>query len=176
MSDGKILAFYAPYTGAGKSTAANYLNSNDINVFIMSFADPLYSFAGDITNASRYAKNEKFDEFGGKSLRDFLIHFGMAGREFYADIWSKKLRRKIKYFRNSFNIVIDDLRFPNEYAMLREEGAKIVRITNPGHVIIKSDTEAQLEGYKFDYELINYKRGLEEYRTQLDEMMRELWP
>ena len=142
----------------------------------MSFADPLYSFAGDITNASRYAKNEKFDEFGGKSLRDFLIHFGMAGREFYADIWSEKLRRKIKYFRNSFNIVIDDLRFQNEYSMLRDEGAKIVRITNPDREIIKTETEALLEDYEFDYQLINYKRGLEEYRTQLAEMMRELWP
>ena len=29
MSDGKILAFYAPYTGAGKSTAAKILDDNE---------------------------------------------------------------------------------------------------------------------------------------------------
>ena len=43
MSDGKILAFYAPYTGAGKSTAAGILNDGES--IILSFADPLYSYA-----------------------------------------------------------------------------------------------------------------------------------
>ena len=56
--------------------------------------------------------------------------------------------------------------------MLRDEGAKIVRITNPGREIIKTETEGLLEGYEFDFELVNYKRGEEEYQTQLDEMIK----
>ena len=36
------------------------------------------------------------------------------------------MRRSIHKFKNSLNIIIDDLRFQNEFAMLREEGAKIV--------------------------------------------------
>ena len=60
--------------------------------------------------------------------------------------------------------------------MLREEGAKIVRITNPGLKIIESETESLLECFEFDYELVNYKRSIEEYEAQLAEMMRELWP
>ena len=60
--------------------------------------------------------------------------------------------------------------------MLRDEGAKIVRITNPGREIIKTETEGLLEGYEFDFELVNYKRGEEEYQTQLDEMIKKLWP
>ena len=73
-------------------------------------------------------------------------------------------------------IVIDDLRFPNEYTMLKDIGAKIVRITNPEREIVKTETEGLLEGFAFDYELVNYKRSLEEYRTQIDKMMSELWP
>ena len=60
--------------------------------------------------------------------------------------------------------------------MLRDEGAKIVRITNPDREIIKTETEALLEDYEFDYQLINYKRGVAEYQAQLDEMIKKLWP
>ena len=175
MSGGKILAFYAPYTGAGKSTAAKILDS-DWSV-ILSFAEPLYNYARYLKPdlSKKKNKSETYEEFGGKSLRKFLIHFGQAGRDFYQNIWSEIMRKNIYKYKDVFNIIIDDLRFANEYAMLKEEGAKIVRITNPERKIIKSRTEALLEGYAFDYELVNYKRGLEEYRTQLDEMMCELW-
>ncbi len=172
MSDGKILAFYAPYNEAGKTTAAGILDDKESIIF--SFASPLYYYAKCLI--SLVSKNEPRDEFGGKSLRDFLIYFGQSGREFYPNIWSEKMRRSINDFKHSLNIIIDDLRFPNEYAMLNKEGAKIVRITNPGREIIKTETEGLLEGYKFDYELINYKRGLDVYRTDIAEMMRELWP
>ena len=178
MSDRKILAFYAPYTGAGKSTAAKLLEDDES--IILSFADPLYYYAEYLApqlSAKKADKNQPLVEFGGKSLRDFLIYFGQAGREFYPDIWSEEIRRNIYFNKDDLNIIIDDLRFPNEYAMLREEGAKIVRLTNPGREIIKSETEALLEDYEFDYQLINYKRGrIEEYQTQLAVMMRELWP
>ena len=176
MSDAEIIAFYSPYTGAGKTTMAKILDDNWS--IILSFADPLYRYAEYLQpELSRKEDNGKtFDEFGGKSLCEFLIYLGQAGRAFYADIWSKKMRRSINFFKPDLNIIIDDLRFCNEYAMLREEGAKIVRITNPGRDIIKTEPEALLEDYEFDYQLINYKRGLEEYRTQLAEMMRELWP
>ena len=73
-------------------------------------------------------------------------------------------------------MIIDYLRFPNEYVMLKDKGAKIVRITNPEREIVKTETEGLLEGFEFDYELINCKRSLEEYRTQLYEMMDKLWP
>lgn len=176
MSDAEIIAFYSPYTGAGKTTMAKILDDN--YSIILSFADPLYRYAEYLQPelSRKEDKGKTFEEFGGKTLREFLIHFGQAGRDFYQNIWSEVMRKNIYNLKDTFNIIIDDLRFPNEYEMLREEGAKIVRITNPGREIVKTETEALLEGYEFDYELINYKRGLEEYRTQLVEMMRELWP
>ena len=179
MSDKEILAFYSPYTGAGKSTAAENITGLYYPL-TLSFAAPLYRFAEYINfnfvNVSTYGKNDPCDEFGGKSLREFLIYFGQSGREFYPNIWVDTLQREWQYHRERVDIIVDDLRFPNEYAMLREEGAKIVRITNPGREIIESGTEAKLEGYKFDYELVNYKRSIEEYQAQLDEMIKKLWP
>ena len=107
MSDGKILAFYAPYTGAGKSTAAEILDNKESIIF--SFASPLYYYAKCLIPL--VSKNKPCDEFGRKSLREFLIHFGQAGREFYPNIWSEKMRRSINDFKHSLNIIIDDLRF-----------------------------------------------------------------
>jgi len=171
MPDRKILAFYAPYSQAGKSTAAGILEDN--KSIVHSFALPLYRYAEYLIVP--VSKNKPCEEFGGKSLREFLIHFGQAGREFYPDIWSERMRRSIHKLKNSLNIIIDDLRFPNEYQMLREEGAKIVRIANPGREIIKSETEALLEDYEFDYQLMNYKRGIKEYQAQIEEMMSKIW-
>ena len=73
-------------------------------------------------------------------------------------------------------MVIDDLRFPNEYVMLKDKGAKIVRVTNPEREIVKTETEGLLEGFAFDYKLVNYKRSIDEYHAQINEMMSELWP
>ena len=176
MSDAEIIAFYSPYTGAGKTTMAKFLDDNWS--IILSFADPLYRYAEYLQPelSRKEDKGKTFEEFGGKTLREFLIYFGQSGREFYQNIWSEVMRKNIYKLKDTFNIIIDDLRFPNEYAMLREEGAKIVRITNPGREIIESGTEAKLEGYKFDYELVNYKRSIEEYQAQLDEMIKKLWP
>ena len=84
MSDGKILAFYAPYIGAGKSTAAEILEDN--KSIVHSFALPLYRYAEYLIVS--VSKNKTCEELDGKSLREFLIHFGQAGHEFYPDIWS----------------------------------------------------------------------------------------
>ena len=182
----KILAFYSPYPRAGKSTAANCAFWNRPPKSRLSFADPLYEISVGISCyclRQKYGiyvqdyKDNPLPELGGASIRDFLIGFGNKGREIYPNIWSEYLRGRLHYpeYKDD-NIVIDDLRFPNEYAMLREEGAKIVRITNPGREIVPSETEALLEGYEFDAELINDKRDLASYEAQLDKLVAALWP
>ena len=113
MSDGKILAFYAPYPGAGKSTAAEILDDGES--IILSFADPLYNYAECLAPqlSKEDDKNEPQGEFSGKSLRDFLIYFGQAGRELYAELWSLHMRKRINIFKFEYtlDIIIDDLRF-----------------------------------------------------------------
>ncbi len=182
----KILAFYSPYPGAGKSTAAVRVFWNSQPKKRFAFADPLYDISAGISAyclANKYGiyirgyKDKSLPELGGASIRDFLIGFGNKGREIYPNLWSEYMRGKLHRFSyGSVNIVIDDLRFPNEYAMLREEGAKIVRITNPGREIVPSETEALLEGYEFDAELVNDKQDLATYEAKLDKLLAELWP
>ena len=182
MPDKKITAFYSPYTGAGKSTAAEYIYDTvkDTNFYL--FAEPIYDIVEELLTRHLnvpsafkliFDKAHPIEEAGGASLRDFLIAFGQAGRSVHSDLWVNIMKNQLT--RSNGIVVIDDLRFPNEYAMLKDIGAKIVRITNPEREIVKAETEGLLEGLEFDYELLNYKRSIKEYQAQIDKMMRELW-
>lgn len=182
MPDKKIIAFYSPYTGAGKSTAAEYIYDTVKDTDFYLFAEPIYDIVEELLTCHLnvpsafkliFDKARPIEEAGGASLRDFLIAFGQAGRSVHHDLWVNIMKNQLAYSNGM--AVVDDLRFPNEYAMLKNKGAKIVRITNPEREIVKTETEGLLEGFDFDYELVNYKRSLEEYQTQIDKMMRELW-
>ena len=185
-TDRKILAFYSPYPGAGKTTAAEY-RANRTNDPVWSFACPLddiiVSILADMGVLSKYKwntlrsemKETPLPELGGASVRDMLLKFGAAGRSLYPDIWVDCMLNEMRtsYFPVMF---IDDLRFPNEYNMLRSYGAKIVRITNPGRDIVPSESETLLEGYQFDAQVVNNKNNLLSiYHGQLDAMMAALF-
>ena len=139
MSTRKILAFYSPYPGAGKTTAQKcilFLNG----VRRCSFAAPIREIVAPLffqlnISYSRDFKDTPFTDIPGRrTIRDFLIAFGQAGRSVWPDIWVELLRQEIREASEAL-VVVDDLRMPNEYAMLREEGAKIVRITVPNEEI-----------------------------------------
>ena len=165
----KILAFYSPHPRAGKTTAMGHLvygdgiETPDVCAIDISFADPLRSMASELfasvdllfSRVESENKDAPIPELGGLSLRDVLIWLGNSGRErMGSDIWSRVMQHKIGISQADV-VVIDDLRFPVEYKMLREMGAKIVRISVPGAVIVPSETEALLEGFEFDFEIIN---------------------
>lgn len=179
MSGRKILAFYSPYPGAGKTTAQKcilFLNG----VRRCSFAAPIREIVAPLffqlnISYSRDFKDTPFTDIPGRRpIRDFLIAFGQAGRSVWPDIWVELLRQEIREASEAL-VVVDDLRMPNEYAMLREEGAKIVRITVPGRTIVPSETEGRLEGYAFDAELENTMDGLGAFHGKVWDLVEGLW-
>ena len=179
----EILAFYSPYTGAGKTTAAKYLTTRNHPFYFVSFASPLRDAVMDLVtfpyvrrrcSFGTPAKKEKIIEGLGVSFRDMMVTFGMAGRELHPDLWIRMMDRYITSYPSHY--VIDDLRFPNEYEFLRRRGAKIVRLINPGREIVPTETEALLEGYDFDAELVNAKKSRKTYAEQLDTLGRDLFP
>ena len=57
---------------------------------------------------------------------------------------------------HGMNVVIDDLRFPNEYEMLKDIGACLVKITRPGYTKQHDHpSDGALDDYHFDIELVN---------------------
>lgn len=186
-TDRKILAFYSPYPGAGKTTAAQYIQRAHPEFMAMSFADTLRDIVEAVFYKARHEDATAYTEkdcprieLNGHSYRDFLLAFGAAGRSLCPNIWVDCLKADMEaYIQNFYGIegvIIDDLRFPNEYDMLREEGAKIVRIANPRRDIISAEAEALLEGRDFDAELLNDpRRGPEHYHEKLDALLTALW-
>lgn len=107
-----------------------------------------------------FAKNEFSD------VRRLLQRLGTeAGREIFGkNIWVDTVLNN-----SEGNIVITDVRFPNEADAIRERGGIVIRIFRPGIGPANAHaSENSLEDYEFDYYLEN-TGGIEElYKEILD--------
>lgn len=72
--------------------------------------------------------------------------------DFWVDVTMTKVR---KLMESGKSVVIDDLRFPNEYATITAARAKLIRITRPDADVGDPRYEGQLEGYEFEYGIAN---------------------
>lgn len=100
--------------GSGKTTAADILE--DYGYARASFAGRLRDVAGEIWGAEGHS-------------RDRLQRLGVAVREIDEDAWVNALfNYNAQRFARHARLVIDDVRFPNEYWRLRSEGFVLVRI------------------------------------------------
>ena len=96
---------------SGKTTLANTL-SKRYNLQRIAFADSVKYYVKDIFKVNHKDR---------KLIQDFAEKM----REIDKDIWVKKVQDKIQ---NKENIVIDDLRFLNEYKMLKTHNFFIVKL------------------------------------------------
>lgn len=96
---------------SGKTTLSKYI-SKEFNLETFSFADAVKMYASQIFDMQHKDR---------RLIQDFAEKL----KEIDPDIWIKILDKKIK---NIDNIVIDDLRFKNEYKYLRKNGFTIIRI------------------------------------------------
>ena len=107
------------------------------------------------------------DLISGNKPRALLQRFGQSMREFDEDVWIKHALNKVD---ESSNVVITDVRQPNEYRSLKERGYVIIRVESStqnrfnrmmalGDVFSESDltdgTETALDDYDVDYTIIN---------------------
>jgi hypothetical protein len=134
--------------GSGKNTAADYLKRSH-GFTQLAFADalkdavglvfgwPRYLLEGD-TDESRIFR-ETIDEWWGKRLgiknftpRFALQHIGtdVFRQHFNDSIWILNVERKIATLQeHGYNVVVTDVRFPNEVAALRSLGARFLLIS-----------------------------------------------
>lgn len=124
--------------GSGKSTCANYLK--DIHNFeIHSFGGPVKKYALEIFNEKN--KNRKL-------IQDFAQKI----KEIDNDVWVKYLLDKADLTKN---IIVDDLRFPNEYKALKDNGFKIIKLTISEELQEKRLIETYPENYRIHLERRN---------------------
>ena len=177
----KIVAFYAPYPGAGKSLAARWV-ARRCRLFNIAFATPLRNAVYDIISYPVFhmvypafppGQKEVVIPHLGVSWRDVMVAFGAAGRALRPDFWVRIMERRFQM--QPYDYVIDDLRFQEEYDFLRTAGARIIRIENPGREIVTTATEGRLEGNAFDAVIVNTKENPRAYLRAVEATVRGLF-
>lgn len=124
---------------AGKDTAGAYL-ARAHNFSPLAFADPLrdgLEAMFDLTARDfAPARKELVIDWIGKSPRQLMqtlgTEWGLDG--IHPELWVRHMARRIDRLRrhNGDDIIITDLRFPDEAALIRRLGGEIWRIHRPG--------------------------------------------
>jgi hypothetical protein len=130
------------FIGSGKGTAADILvkkhgftklsfadTVKDATAAIFGWQRPLLEGDTDESRAWREAKDEWWSERFGYDFSPRLALQMMgteAGRDvFHPDIWIHSLERKMEMYPN---VVIADVRFPNEIDFIHSKGGFVVRV------------------------------------------------
>lgn len=142
----QLIALYAPVMQSGKTQIANVLQlSHDFR--LVKFADPFKQFIKELLMqggatepmAQRMVegdlKEEPIAALGGRTVREMLQTMGSDwGRNtIHPDLWMSVAMRKVDAnLQAGLSVVIDDLRFPNEYEAVAARGGHFVRVLRAG--------------------------------------------
>jgi hypothetical protein len=184
-----LIGLYSSDMRSGKSTVGHMLTERFFGV-TQSFAAPLYdtviSIAGEFLEGGeaevrRWLTDDRKDKAtipglsdcvnGGVTLRWMLQSLGTQwGRELInPHMWTMLAERKALKALKSYSVIFDDMRFPNEFAMIKRNGGKCIRIHRPG-VGSRGDTrtgEGLLDNHDFDFDIYN--------EHSLEDLKKNVW-
>ena len=183
-----LIGLYSSDMRSGKSTVASMLTERLFGL-TQSFAEPLYRivfdtaspfFVGGATEIRQWLQDDRKDKALipglGVTLRHMLQTAGTTwGRDcIHKDLWTMIAEQKARKALQSFSVIFDDMRFPNEFEMVKRLGGKCVRISRPGEP--RGDTsiaEGLLDRHEFDAHIFN-TGTLEELKLKTWYMMDHL--
>lgn len=151
--------------GSGKTTLSKALGYPTIK-----FADPLYEMHDQIKDVlERYGYRQDRAKKYGPLLQYLGTEFGRE--QIGVDIWTSILARRLAALP-FVNVCVDDMRFPNEFDMLKSRGALMVRLEASEAVRklraekwrpqVDHPSEVGLDGYKFDLVLNTDEMSVQE--------------
>lgn len=165
-----LIGLYSPVPQSGKSTFAKALLATAEGSKLIKFADGFREmiiefmadfFPGGAAEVREWLEDERKDNALipelGVTLRHCLQTEGTWGRvSVHPDLWVMKARKAIWRAHNAPFIVVDDVRMPNEFWMLRKLGAVMIRVWRPdAPPTPEHQSNHQLEEYAFDYRVTN---------------------
>ena len=166
-----IIALYSSAPQAGKSEVAKALESTGFKV--LKFASPLKDMVRSLLRSTGMGeveieyrlegahKDRPIPDLGGRSARYLMQTLGTEwGRGLVDDdLWVGLMLMRARLVTQAGfpGVVVDDMRFPNEYEVMKGSlGAKMVWVKRPG-VVAKTDhkSEGLLDDKSFDIEILN---------------------
>lgn len=169
---------------SGKSTATDiamiHMMAKDKTSKTLSFGNKLKEVAHDLFQHVRSVE--------GKD-RKLYQDFGQLAREIDENVFVSHVEADIDRLENKVDaIFIDDTRQPNEYKMIRDKGFVVVKIETSEEERIKRmkakgdnfskedlthDTESHIDGFGYDYKVIN-NGNFEEFADEIVKLMKSL--
>lgn len=167
-----LVGLYSPVMASGKSTVASALQGH--NYVTVKFAWPLKNMLRQLL-AIRGASAKEVDRMvegdlkevptpflDGYSPRHAMQTLGTEwGRKCMGqDFWVNSAMSQVdRILENRVNVVMDDVRFPNEAQAIVDRGGIMVRITRPNVLQVSSEhaSEGSLSTWPFDLDLVNDK-------------------
>ena len=156
LSNGVNLIGISGHAGSGKDSLATYLHTFYQNVYIESFAGPLkaacsQAFGIPIEQFSDRDLKEERNEYWNVSPREIAQYIGT---EFFRErineltrddpsFWIRRLEGKLLgqlllegdgEYAEGDTVIIQDVRFQDEYDWIVGTGGIILHITRPGHI------------------------------------------
>ena len=164
----------------GKSTFADYIVDNK-GFKTIAFADPIKEGVKIMFDLTEEQVNgdlkEVVDKRWGLTPRQFLQTVGtdLCRNTFGQDVWIKRMKMEIeKKMSEKSDIIVSDIRFPNEAEAVKEMGGILIKIENPriqkpndsGHI-----SEKLIDQIKYDKLIINDKNTVEQYHKDIDNLL-----
>ena len=139
MSLPQLIGLYSPAPGCGKTTVANMLPEHRTVSFAAPIKRAVWSMVTDLGLVECfhcvYRDKEAIIPGIGVSARHMMQTLGTEwGRAcIHPDFWVMIARAETqRILADGGSVVIDDVRFPNESAMIRDLGGELWRIDRPG--------------------------------------------
>ena len=126
---------FAGKSRSGKTTSANYL--------LRTYGFVKISFTGKLIEFAREFFPDRFEK--GKP-QDLLQALHEKLREIDPDVWIKYVTRKIEMLPKDADIVIDDLRWRNDYGAVKSLGFLVVRLDPSNENDVPYDVLLENEG------------------------------
>ena len=164
----RLIAFTGT-AGSGKTTAADIVMGAGGFVRVK-FADALkamlrslYEVAGfDADEIERKIEGDLKEvpcpTLRGQTPRHAMVTLGTEwGRDLIAsDLWVSIWKRKVRKMMDlGFSVVVDDLRFDNELAAIREIGGTTVRVLRPATTAANPSHISEQAAFEVDFEFVN---------------------
>lgn len=175
--------------GSGKDTVGQLIAST-FGGHTIAFADPIKNVVEHIfqlpTQGLGLEDHQAYDQFKrtrmtydlpkigmqGIEARHVVREIGMLMREYDDKQFNKYVKEKIES-DPSKTWVVTDLRFDNEYTMLKSIGAKVIKITRPTYTYDGHITEREFNDSLVDYTLMN-DGSLDYLKIRTDIVMNQI--
>ena len=169
MTHPRVIGLYSPGPQSGKTAVAYELQQH--GYISVSFASPLKRMLGIFLSSAGYGheriermlfekKEEKIPEFG-VTPRHLMQTLGTEwgrdciGPDVWVDVWKSSVQ---KWLDGGLNVVVDDMRFPNEWDAVKSLEGECWYITRPRVKYphpMEHSSEGALDNHGFDRRLIN---------------------